>query len=313
MFSDTHCHLSYVTERGANLSDLLARLDEEGFRFVMDIGTRPGDLLGRMSIARSAWNGESERGTGSGTETGGTDERGHAGRDALPGWLWFSAGLWPDARTIASRAESLAALESDVSALLAGKPELAALGECGLDRYWNGEAGRDRPSGEDGPGTMDTAGEEELFSAQLELAERKGLAVVVHSRDAFDETRSILANSLVSRGVIHCFAYGVAEARAFLDLGYHVSFPGTITWGKKQADKDRIAELLRYVPRDRLLLETDSPYLAPAPHRGTANTPLLVRHCYETAAEFLGIEAEGLARIVFDNARALFSVREGRG
>lgn len=298
MFSDTHCHLSYIAERGENLSELLGQLDRDGFRFVMDIGTRPGDVRDRMDIARDAW-----RGAGKNDDA----ER----RGDLPGWLWFSAGLWPDARTIESRDESLAALESDISLLLAQKLDYAALGECGLDRYWNGEAGKDRPSGEDGPGTMDTKGEEELFSAQLELSARAGLAVIVHSRDAFDETRSIISNARVSRGVIHCFTYGIPEARAFLDLGFFLSFPGTITWGKKQADKDRIAELLRYVPRDRLLLETDSPYLAPAPHRGTVNTPLLVRHCYEIAAECIGMETEGLARLVFENARSLFSVTEG--
>ena len=304
MFSDTHCHLSYVAERGVSLSALLSDLDGEGFRFVMDVGTRPADLRDRTNVVRAAWL-EAREGAGLTAKAGEKD-------DGAPEWLSFSAGLWPDARTIGSRVESLAALESDLSALLAGEPRYAALGECGLDRYWNGEAGKDRATGEDGPGTMDTDGEEDLFAAQLELARKTGLAVIVHSRDAFEPTRSVIANSGVSRGVIHCFAYGVAEARAFLDLGYHVSFPGTITWGKKQADIDRVRDLLRFVPRDRLLLETDAPYLAPVPRRGETNTPLFVRHCYETAAGFLGTETDALARLVFENARELFAVRAGR-
>jgi TatD DNase family protein len=266
MFSDTHCHLSHIQERGENLAALLSEMTESGFPFVLDIGTKPGDFDRRLSRIR---------------ETG-----------AIPAFLHFSCGLWPDARVIADRNDALTSLGKDIGKMLdlcreraldTKTAQYAALGECGLDRYWNGPQALERPTetaGDDGPGTADLRGEEELFSAQLDVARQNTLAVVVHSREAFDATIGCIKNSGWDRGVIHCYSYGIEEARAFLDRGWYISFPGNITYGKKDADRERIARLLRYIPRTRLLLETDAPYMAPVPHRGKTNTPLLIGHIY---------------------------------
>ncbi len=305
MFSDTHCHVHHMRTRGILIEELFHEMDTRGYRFVMDIGTKPGDLASRLAVLREAWHEACHGGSQEGSREMGTP----TGTDALPPWLFASCGIWPDSGAIAARDESLARLKSDLADLEALGLPYAALGECGLDRYWNGEAGAGRAVGEDGPGTLDIAGEEELFASQLELALDRSLAVIVHSRDAFDQTRSIIASSGVSRGVIHCFSYGVGEARAFLDLGWHISFPGTITWGKREADRERAESLLRYVPRERLLLETDAPYLAPVPHRGSVNTPLLIEETYKAAAAFLGLEPAALALLVEDNAKRLFAVR----
>lgn len=306
MYSDTHCHLKHVGERGENLQSLVALLDAEKYRFILDIGTKPGDLASRVGtvLNASAENANLE----------------NAAR--IPPFIHFTAGLWPDAEVIAEREDSLRALESDVKEMLAlaarraelGCDKFAALGECGLDRYWNGDAAAKRASagetgGEDGPGTTDVAGEEELFGMQLDMAKRYALPVIVHSRDAFDATLGCIKNSGFDSGVIHCFSYGTKEARAFLDRGWLISFPGNITWQKKAEDRDRVSALIKYVPRDRLLLETDAPYLTPAPHRGKTNTPYLVRHVYERVAECLEISNESLAEIVYANARSLFLVR----
>jgi TatD DNase family protein len=274
------------------------------YRFVLDIGTKSGDFSSRLKSAREA-----------------------SGPAGLPEFLHFSCGLWPDSDTIADRGASLAALESDVVEMLnlarsrakenSADRAYAALGECGLDRYWNGSAAAERiaalkagemAAGDDGPGTTDLAGEEELFGAQLELAKKYSLPVIVHSRDAFDATLGCIRNASYDSGVIHCFSYGKDEARAFLDRGWHISFPGNITWAKKEADRERIASLVRYVPRDRLLLETDAPYLTPAPHRGKTNTPLLIEHTYARAAEILGLDVASLAALVEANARELFTI-----
>lgn len=313
MFSDTHCHLSHVADRGENLTDLLDLLAREEYRFVLDVGTKPGDFSSRVDRVAKA-----------------------AGSTLLPPFLHFSCGLWPDGEVIANREESLRLLESDIVSMLdlASRRAsanangglyckgYAALGECGLDRYWNGAAASERiaalsqtraegesASQDDGPGTTDLAGEEELFGFQLDMAKRYALPVIVHSREAFDATIGSIKNGGWDLGVIHCWSYGLAEARAFLDRGWYISFPGTITWAKKEADRERIASLLRYVPRDRLLLETDSPYMAPAPHRGKTNTPYLVRHVYERAAEYLGMDVASLALLVHANARELFSIK----
>ena len=310
MFSDTHCHLSYMDERGENLASLVATMCARAYRFVLDIGTKGGDFSSRLKSAREA-----------------------SGPAGLPEFLHFSCGLWPDSDTIANRAASLAALESDLTEMLklarsrakeiaadrtyAADRAYAALGECGLDRYWNGSAAAERIAalkaggtalGDDGPGTTDLAGEEELFGMQLELAKKYSLPVIVHSRDAFDATLGCIRNASYDSGVIHCFSYGKDEARAFLDRGWYISFPGNITWAKKEADRERIASLVRYIPRDRLLLETDAPYLTPAPHRGKTNTPLLIEHTYARAAEILGLDVASLAALVEANAREFFTI-----
>lgn len=290
MYADTHAHLSHIADRGEDLAALLRRLAEDSVPFLLDIGTKPGDLVFRRDRILEASGG------------------------VLPSFIHFSAGLWPDGAVIADRDNAMKALNADLDLLMdeGFLPEdnrlYQALGECGLDRYWNGPSGAERGqdcSG-DGPGTLDTGGEEELFAFQLEAARAHNLPVIVHSRDAFDATLGCIRSVGWDRGVIHCWSYGIPEARAFLDRGWHISFPGNVTWAKKNADRERISALLRYVPRDRLLLETDAPYLTPAPHRGKTNTPHLISHTYEAAAEYLGMSAESLAVLVAENARALF-------
>jgi len=315
MLSDTHCHLSHISERGVDLSKLLSDMRSSSFSFVLDIGTKPGDFVPRLNRISEALQKEALQ---RGTEKNG---EGEAAQSDFPEWLHFSCGLWPDASVIADRENAMKILERDAASMLdhaysnAGpKRAYAALGECGLDRYWNGpdSPGRKNSSAEnadDGPGTDDLSGEEALFEMQLEVSRKLDLPVVVHSRDAFEQTLGCIKNMDYDRGVIHCFAYGIAEARAFLDRGWHISFPGNITWAKKAADRERIAALLRYVPTDRLLLETDAPYLAPAPHRGAVNTPLLIRHTFERAAECLGLGVNELTLLVETNAKELFALK----
>lgn len=294
MFTDTHCHLSHVAERGENLGDLLNTMTAQNFPFVLDIGTRLADFGPRLATIRN-------------------DRE-------LPAYLHFSCGLWPDGAVIADRMNALKLLENDLldmenlcaarvaSGNLKRGETFVALGECGLDRFWNGPA-----APVDGSGTRDIAGEEELFGLQLDIARGRNLPVVVHSREAFEATLACIKNADYDKGVIHCYSYGIHEARAFLDRGWYISFPGNITWAKKEADRERIASLVRYVPHDRLLLETDAPYLTPAPHRGKTNTPLLIEYIYGTVAGILGLSAEELALLVYKNARELFAFTPASG
>ncbi len=331
MYSDTHCHLSHLVERGIDLASLFTDLSREGYRLAFDIGTKPGDFHDRLERVRDGVaraRAPEDRPTGNADF--GTGPASLADSAGVPAFVHFSCGLWPDGEVIANRAETVGRLAEDLKAMKAlaaerkaangGGVALAALGECGLDRYWNGaeapgrlaalaaaEAGTAVAS-DDGPGTEDLAAEEELFAMQLDLAKAESLPVIVHSRDAFAPTEAIIRNSGLSRGVIHCWSYGIPEARAFLDLGYHISFPGNVTWPKKEADRERVAELLRFVPRDRLLLETDAPYLTPAPHRGKVNTPYLVRHVYERVAAALDMDVSALSLLVWENSVSLFGI-----
>ncbi|MDR1249243.1 MAG: TatD family hydrolase [Treponema sp.] len=203
----------------------------------------------------------------------------------------FSAGLWPDPENIARRRELVPHLERNIAA---AKPGLVvAVGECGLDHHQN------LPTGTE----LDKTGEQELFEMLLDLAEKRNLPIIIHSRDAPEATAAILAGFPGVRGVIHCFSYGAAEARTFLDLGYYISFAGNLTYKSAR----NLREALCFVPPDRLLLETDSPFLAPVPHRGKPSHPGMVAENYALAAELRRVSLPYLTAEVSGNAVNLFA------
>ena len=165
-----------------------------------------------------------------------------------------------------------------------------AVGECGLDYHYDNS-----------PREMQRA----AFSAQISLAAELARPVVVHTREAEDDTRAGIdqARKLGVRGVLHCFTGSHALASYALAAEWYISFSGIITF-KKWADDD----LLRLVPADRLLVESDSPYLAPVPFRGKRNEPAWVAHTLARLAEARGVEPEELGRVTAENARRLFGL-----
>lgn len=148
----------------------------------------------------------------------------------------------------------------------------------------------------------------EVFRAQVELARELGLPVVIHTREAAADTFRILreAGGGAVAGVLHCFTGDEAMAREALDLGFHLSFAGIVTFPKSAA----LREAARLTPADRLLAETDAPYLAPVPHRGKRNEPAWVAQVYRTLADLRGERIEVLAEQVRRNFDALFSARD---
>jgi TatD DNase family protein len=151
----------------------------------------------------------------------------------------------------------------------AERPEVVALGEIGLDFY------RD---------WCPVEAQRTAFAAQLRLARELDLPIIVHDRDAHDEIFEALSDpeNAGLRGQLHCFSGGPAHAERAVELGFHLSFTGTLTYGKGKADR-----VLRRVPPDRLLLETDAPYMTPVPHRGKRNEPAFVARVAEALAEKL--------------------------
>lgn len=144
----------------------------------------------------------------------------------------------------------------------------------------------------------------DAFRRQVDLALDAGLPVIIHSRDARDETIAILKEFGKDRweGVIHCYSYDLKTARRFLDMGFHLSIPGTITY--KNAGE--LAEVVGYVPVERLLPETDAPFLTPLPHRGKRNAPYMVKLTVSRMAEIKSIPVEDLARSLCRNFVKLF-------
>ena len=162
-----------------------------------------------------------------------------------------------------------------------------AIGEIGLDYHYS-------------PETREA--QRKLFGTQLEEAAKRSLPVIIHTREADDDTLALL-REVPSRGVIHCYTGTPEAAKAFLDLGFYISFSGIVTF--RLADNVRAAAAV--VPDDRILIETDSPFLAPVPLRGKVNEPAFVRHTCEFLAARRGMAADDFAALTFANAERAFA------
>ena len=291
MFSDTHFHLRHIVkDKGLDGTLILKQLTERGTFFALDVGTQADDLSERISVFNDC-----------------AEKLPQSERQKAQAMTFFSAGIWPATEEIRQRSERIGILKSQIAqaeAAFQGEKKIIAIGECGFDHHWN-------PSGPDGRSASDfdsaaLKGERELFESQLDLAKQENLPVIVHTRDAFSQTLDCLKNANC-RALIHCFSYGIEEARAFLDAGCFIAFGGAITYAKK-SKLPAMIQLLRFVPEDRFLMETDAPYLAPVPFRGKINTPVLIEHTYNFAAEAKGISALALSQTVDANIKRFFNI-----
>ena len=283
MFSDTHFHFHMmITERGLNGPQILTDLAARDFKFGLDIGTGRNDLEQRQACVEETINQMSDK----------------AAAEKARNFMYYSAGIWPNIEDIHDRENAMKALRQSIQ----GK-KIVAIGECGLDHHWN-------PSGADGRCESDfdektKKNEKELFQMQLEFAKELKLPVIIHSRDAFEDTLDCLKNVGYHNGIVHCYSYGIEEAKKFLDLGWYIAFGGATTYTKK-AKLDDMKALLQFVPEDRFLCETDAPYLAPVPFRGQSNNPVLVEEVYKFIAQLRGTTPEALSELVDENIDTLF-------
>ncbi len=194
--------------------------------------------------------------------------------------VWCSVGVHPNHETPD---------EPDEARLrdLARHPKCVAIGETGMDFFRH---------------VVPAQVQEARFRTHIRAARSLDLPVIVHMREADADTLRVLRDEGVEKGVMHCFSSTWEVARAALDLGMHISFSGNVTFGKNAA----LREVAARVPLDRLLVETDSPYLAPVPMRGKRNEPAFVRHVAECVAAMRGMTAEALTGICAENAARLF-------
>jgi TatD DNase family protein len=250
---DTHAHLDDRRLRG-DWDNVLSRAKAAGVVQMIAIGTTAADSSDVLELART--------------------QRG----------ISAAVGIHPN--------EAAGATEADWAAIvdLAARPGVVAIGETGLDRYW------DRT-----PFAM----QQDWFGRHLELAHRLGLPIVIHGRDcAGDLIDQMRALGRAVAGVQHSFTGTWDDALAFLDLGLHLSFAGMVTYTNKSLDDLR--DVAARVPLDRLLVETDSPYLSPHPFRGKTNEPARVAVTARRLAEIRRLPPDELARITTENARRLF-------
>jgi TatD DNase family protein len=204
--------------------------------------------------------------------------------------FWCTAGVHPDEDQV---------IDPSLEQLLAmgQRDKVVAIGETGLDYYRLGERS-----------IADMHWQRERFRRHIRAARALRLPLVIHTRAASEDTLAILkeegedGSSGCVGGVFHCFTETAEVARAALDLGFYISFSGIITF-KNALD---LREVARWVPLDRILIETDSPYLAPAPHRGKTNDPSLVPWVAKQLAEIKGLTQEEMGRMAFLNTQTLF-------
>ncbi|HET19293.1 MAG TPA: TatD family deoxyribonuclease [Chromatiales bacterium] len=174
---------------------------------------------------------------------------------------------------------------------LGQEPRVVAIGETGLD-YFRTEPG--------------APWQHERFRIHIEAARQLGKPLIIHTREAREDTLRVLEENHArdAGGVMHCFVEDWATARRALDIGFYISFSGVLTY----RSAEELREVAKKVPEDRLLIETDSPYLAPVPHRGKPNVPQYVRHVADTLAGLRGWSLEETAERTYENARRLFKL-----
>ncbi|MEO8946260.1 MAG: TatD family hydrolase [Gemmatimonadaceae bacterium] len=203
---------------------------------------------------------------------------------AHPGFVCYTAGIHPHDLAAFDARRDLPTLERHL------ETGAVAVGECGLDYHYDNSP-RDL--------------QRRAFSAQLELAQRFSLPVVVHTRDADDDTSAMVAEAGRQgvRGVLHCYTGGMALARTAIDAGWYISFSGIVTFRNWSGD-----EVIRAIPDDRILVESDAPYLAPVPHRGKRNESAWVALTLARVASVRATDVTVMEKRTSENTRRLFGL-----
>jgi TatD DNase family protein len=250
---DSHCHLNYegLVERQAEALENARNRGVSGF---LNISTRQREWGDIIAVAEREPD------------------------------VWASVGVHPH------EADAHPDLGAAALAEAADHPRVIAIGECGLDYYYD---------------NSDRAAQRERFDAHIEAARQTGLPLVVHTREAEEDTAEILERAVKDKGVtgvLHCFTGSAELARKGLDLGFYVSLSGIVTF-KNAAE---LQETAKWLPADQMLVETDSPFLAPVPHRGQKCEPAFVADTAAFVAALRGESVEQLAEATTDNFFKLF-------
>lgn len=204
-------------------------------------------------------------------------------------FIYATAGISPN--DIPQNEEELWKQLLKIKDLAKKNKKILAIGEIGLDYYWN---------------TENKEIQKNAFIEQIKIANELDLPIVIHTRDAVVDTIQILkANEVKNKGVFHCCPQNRELIKEGLKLGFYISFAGPITFkNSKNAD-----EMINLVPNDRILIETDSPYLAPEPVRGTRNTPANVKYIAQKIADVKGLTLEGVEKITVENTNRILKNR----
>lgn len=204
-------------------------------------------------------------------------------------FIYATAGISPN--DIPQTEEELWKQLGEIKQIAKNNKKILAIGEIGLDYYWNKE-------------NKDI--QKKAFVEQIKLANELELPIVIHTREAISDTIQILKeNEVKNRGIFHCCPQNRELIKEGLKLGFYISFAGPITFkNSKNAD-----EMISLVPDDRILIETDSPYLAPEPARGTRNTPINVKYIAKKIADVKGLNIEDVEKITIENTKKILRIK----
>lgn len=194
-------------------------------------------------------------------------------------------------KRVINHVENVNSDTSNLNKIVNKSHKIVAIGEIGLDYYWNNE---------------NKELQKYAFMKQIKLANELQLPIVIHTREAVDDTIDILKNQIqvLKKGIFHCCPLNRELVKQALNMGFYISFAGPVTFkNAKNAD-----EIIRMVPLDKMVIETDSPYLAPEPHRGTRNDSRNVRFIAEKIAVVKGVEVEKIAKQTYQNAIKIFEI-----
>lgn len=269
---DTHCHIQSAGRGTAQ---------DQGERVTRELWAKAPELTGDSIVAAAA-----EAGVTRLICVGCSLEDSRLAADFVQNRdnCWASAGIHPHEAQHHLSGEKLAKF-----AALATSPKIVAIGECGLDFYYNHS-----PKGD----------QIKVLEFQLELAQAAGLPLIFHVREAFEEFWPVFDNFRGVRGVLHSFTDSAGNLAKALERGLYIGVNGIATFVKDPA----LAEVYKSVPPDKLLLETDSPFLSPKPHRGSTNQPKRLVDVANFLAALRGEKPEALATATTDNARKLFGI-----
>lgn len=198
-------------------------------------------------------------------------------------FLYGTVGVHPD------DVDNLTKKDMQVLIDLSKQDKILAIGEIGLDYHYDG---------------IDKDNQKRWFVEQLNVAKQEKLPVVIHSRDAAKDTLDIMKaeHAGTTGGVIHCFSYGVEIAREYLDMGYYIGVGGVVTFKNGR----KLKEVVEYTPLDRIVLETDAPYLAPVPFRGKRNCSVYLQYVAEEIAAIKNVPVEQVYEMTFENAEEIY-------
>lgn len=254
MLFDTHMHLN-ASQFDEDREEVLKRAREHGVGMMVNVGFNRETIEETLQLAE------------------------------MHDFIYVAVG-WHPTDAVTMKDEDLAWLEE-----LCEHPKVVALGETGLDYYWD---------------TSPKDVQQEVFRKQIRLAIKKNMPLIIHNRDAHQDVLQILREEHAEEtgGIMHCFSGDWETAKQALEMNFYISFGGPITFKNAKLPK----EVLAQVPLDRLLIETDCPYLAPHPYRGKRNEPGYVRLVAEAAAEIKGISVQEIEEITTKNAKNVFKL-----